>query len=60
MLKKIKTIIIFIFLNFANICSRKFFEKDNKNIMKKNLKNQNFYFKEVLFLIPKMQNHIYI
>ena len=34
--------------------------EEQKNIMKKNLKTQNFYFKEILFLIQKIQNLIYI
>ena len=49
MIKMIKLIsIFFIVLNLMNsLAENTFFEEGKKNIMKKNMKNQNFYFKEV-------------
>ena len=63
MKKKLRFLLaIFVFLNFTNIviAESNFFNEGEKNIKKKSLKTQNFYFKEILSLILKMQNHMYI
>ena len=43
------SLIFFIVLNLTNslLAENTFFEEGKKNMMKKNMKNQNFYFKEV-------------
>ena len=63
MIKIIKLVsIFFISLNLINsaIAENIFLKKEKLNMMKKNMKSLNSYFKEVLFLIPKIKTHIYI
>ena len=49
MIKIIKLIQFFLYSKFNKflLAENTFFEEGKKNIMKKNMKNQNFYFKEV-------------
>ena len=53
--------VLFIVLNLMNsvLAQDTFFDEGKKNIMKRNIKNQNFYFKEVLYLILKIRSRTY-
>ena len=59
-----KTKVIFFFLILINInnytlAENNFFEEGKKMYNKKNMKSQNFYFREVQFLILKIKIPIY-
>ena len=63
MLKILKIFFLTIFLiNFSNICfsEEDFYSEGVKLFEKKNTKKLNFYLKEVSYLIPNTQIHIYI
>ena len=63
MLKILKIFFLTIFLiNFSNICfsEEDFYSEGVKLFEKKNTKKLNFYLKEVSYLIPNIQIHIYI
>ena len=63
MLKILKMFFLTIFLiNFSNICfsEEDFYSEGVKLFEKKNTKKLNFYLKEVSYLIPNIQIHIYI
>ena len=55
-------IVLFLILNFGSFLLQKiiFLKKEKINMMNKNMKNLNFCFKEVLFLIPKDQRFIFV
>ena len=60
MIKLIATLLILLNLTNTVLADSSFFEEGKKSIMKKNIRNQNFCFKEALFLTPKTQVHICI
>ena len=55
-------IVLFLILNFgsSSFAENNFFEEGKINTMKKNMKNLNFCFKEVLFLTQRIKIHICI
>ena len=69
-LKKIKNIrfkifnllfmIVTVFFISNHSLSENFFDEAKQKFDKKIMKTPNFYFKEILFIIQKMQNLIYI
>ena len=62
MIKKITLAIILLFTLVFNVNAEKvnFFDEAKSLMKMKNMKIQNFYFKEILYTIPKTQSHIYI
>ena len=57
----IKIIGIFFFaLTTVTNANENYFNKQKDYLIKENMKNQNFYFKEVLFLIQNILNPIFI
>ncbi len=60
-LKKVTSTLCLILIICTNLkAAENLFEEAKKNLKKKNMTNQNFYFKEILFLIQKTQSRIFI
>ena len=60
-MKQIITIFIFFGIFSVSFAEKNnFFDEAKMLFEKKNMRNQNFCFKETLFTIPKMQSHIFI
>ena len=55
-------IVLFLILNFGSpsFAENNFLKKEKINMMNKNMKSLNFYFKEVLFLTLRTKIHICI